>query len=294
MPILVPSKINLYLKVTGRRADGYHELSTLFLPLAEPHDVIDLKFNPGGGLRVTSNSAAIPADADNLAGKAALLYANEAHLPPDWHLHIVKNIPVAAGMGGGSTDAAGVLRLLNDHYGCFKRQRLREMALRLGADVPFFITPAPTWSDGIGETVVRTLAPPVHLPLLLIEPGFPVSARWAYEHLTPEAIGPGAPEAPERLDAALAAEDWAEAARWLHNDLEAALWTKFPLLEMLREFAQTHGALAVHVSGSGPTLYALFAAPEALRTAQEAGRAAFPEVNFRVAAVWRQMGGYDN
>ena len=148
-----PGKINLYLKVTGRRENGYHELESLFLPLTSPADdiAIDCDMLPGA-ITVGTSDMMIPGGLKNIAGKAADLWAKKTGTVPHWDINIAKNIPVAAGMGGGSSDAAAVLKLLNDHAGKpLNDTELRSAALELGADVPFFLDPRPAIMTGIGE-----------------------------------------------------------------------------------------------------------------------------------------------
>ncbi len=266
-----PAKINLFLEVTRRWEDGYHELRTLFWPLPGLCDRVEIDFNAGPGLRVDCGTAPLPADADNLAGRAALEFAKAAQLDPDWRITVTKNIPIAAGLGGGSSDAAAVLRLLNSRYQALDGAALRRIALSLGADVPFFLAPSPALAGGVGEQLEPLHAPPKLPPLLVIAPDFPVSARWAYTHLAPEHLGrrPGV----DRLIAALRAGDAATAGTELYNALGFALFDKFPLLRLIRERARRAGASGVEITGSGPTLFAL--APD-------------PAVTGRIAAELRK------
>ena len=227
----VPGKVNLYLKVTGKRPDGYHELSTLFLPLSAPADEVTLEAGPPG-IELASD---FRAEGDNLMLRAARRYAERAGLEPAWRLTLVKNIPVAAGLGGGSADAAAVLRLLNDRYRALDPASLAALAAELGADVPFFLDPVAAMASGIGDRLSPLgSAPP--LPLVLVNPRFPVSARWAYRALDPARIGRDETGRPERLVEAVKRGDPAAVAAELFNDLAPALYRKFPLLRELRDF----------------------------------------------------------
>ncbi|MFA7231232.1 MAG: 4-(cytidine 5'-diphospho)-2-C-methyl-D-erythritol kinase, partial [Victivallaceae bacterium] len=132
-----PSKINLLLKVTGRRADGYHELNTLFVPLKTPSDTITLEFSLDNGVSVDCSDESVPSGKDNICAQAANAYAEKTGISPGWKIHIDKHIPVAAGMGGGSSDAAAVLNLLNNHYRKLSPSELAKLAVAIGADVPF-------------------------------------------------------------------------------------------------------------------------------------------------------------
>lgn len=251
------SKLNLFLKVTARRPDGYHELETLFLPLSYPADVITVDYDGAPGIRVTSSLPGLPENLENLAGRAALAYAEAAGILPSWTIHIEKVIPVAAGMGGGSSDAGAVLRRLNGHFKALPENELARLALTLGADVPFFLYPHVSVATGVGEVfrpVEGMVSPP---PLLVVNPNFPVSAKWAYTHLDPARIGNGDREKLEKLVRGLREGDAAMVAGNLHNDLAFALYEKFPLLRMLRDTMKEAGALNAEITGSGPTLYAV-------------------------------------
>jgi 4-diphosphocytidyl-2-C-methyl-D-erythritol kinase len=261
-----PAKINLQLKVTARRPDGYHELQISFLPLWELYDVIELEFRRGC-LRVHCPGSDIPEDGDNLCGKAARAYGNASNIPPEWIFTIRKHIPVAAGLGGGSSDAAAVLRLLNRHYGALTEPELRTLAAGLGADVPFFLNPCPASATGIGENLTPFDFRLPDLPLLLVNPAFPVSAAWAYRNLDPARIGPGAPFRGGSLD---------EIAGQMQNDLEPAVLAKFPLLRLIWRAMLEQGAAAALMSGSGPTMFALCADAEHLARMRRYFESEFP------------------
>ena len=272
-----PAKVNLFLKVTGRRTDGYHLLRTLFLPFAGVADELTLTDGPAG-VRCSVGGAEIP---DNLVCRAAAAYAERAGIAPAWDFSLAKKIPLAAGLGGGSSDAAGALKLLNARYGCFSPAELASIAVGIGADVPFFLDPRPAWATGIGEEF-RYLEGAAALPLVVVNPGFPVSAKWAYTHLDPARIGPADENAAAELERALLAGDARGIAARLHNDLEYALYGKFPLLAILREFMLEHGALGVLVSGSGSSLFGVCAAASAGRELAAALETAFPDETLRI------------
>ena len=169
-----------------------------------------------------------------------------------------KVLPVAAGVGGGSSDAAAVLRLLDQLYGKLTETELAEIAVTLGADVPFFLTRRPMRATGIGEKLTDFVIPGKMPEILLVFPGFPVSAKWGYSALDPAHIG---------TDAGVDENDFAEAfdhpenADWeylVRNDLAFALWDKFPLCRLLKQFMLENGAWCAQISGSGSSLFALF------------------------------------
>ncbi len=251
------SKLNLYLKVVALRPDHYHELNTLFLPLARPADEIVIDYNANSGIHVSCSQAQLPKDLDNLAGRAALAYADATGITPSWLIRIEKRIPIAAGMGGGSSNAGTVLRMLNEHFDLVSPRDLVQLALTLGADVPFFLHPGVAIGSGIGEKLRRVdgmISPP---PLLLVNPRFPVSAKWAYMHLNPAQMGVDDEKKLARLIEGLRVGDPQLVAENLHNDLSFALYEKFPLLRMLRKLMLESGALGVEITGSGPTLFAV-------------------------------------
>ncbi len=255
--VLCPAKVNLYLRVLGRRPDGYHELVTVMQPLSLADE---LTVSPGGrGISLECDAPELPAGEANLVWQAALRFGEAAGRELGVHLSLRKRIPVAAGLGGGSSDAAGALLALNAAYGePLPMARLHQLASRLGADVPFFLRRQPAVGRGIGTTLAPISLPPYWY--LLLNPGLPLSTRWVYENLDLKQLTSGPehdtwdPEHPER---------------WVANDLAAVALKRFPELgDILKRLGQL-GARAQGVSGSGPTVFGLFATLEAAR---EAGR----------------------
>ncbi len=255
-----PSKINLYLRVTGRRENGYHELETLFYPLSAPCDTVTLETDTAGQGGMIASVPGVPCDRSNLCMKALDAFCHAAGLDPaPFTVRLEKHIPVAAGMGGGSSDAAAVLRLMQQKYpGALTQKEVHGIAARLGADVPFFLQPVPSVATGIGENLTPVHGLPEKLPVLIAAPCFPVSAKWAYRNRI--AVPDREQDQTELADltAALKKEDYRTAAALMRNDLSAAVMKKFPLLQMLEKALLTTGALRVMVSGSGPTLFALY------------------------------------
>ena len=252
------SKVNLTLAVTARRPDGYHDLDSLFYPFRAPSDEIGIEDAPSG-VAIVCDDPGVPTEPEkNLCGKAVFAYCKAAGMPlPGLTIRLKKNIPVAAGMGGGSADGATVLRLLQDKYGALTAAQLEEAAFSLGADVPFFLNPRPSYVTGAGEHHVPVEGLPERLPILLAAPQFPVSAAWAYGHMD-LAKAVSEPPATHDLIEALRSRDYESAAQFMRNDLEHALFVKYPLLVLLRTFLLEHGALRAMISGSGPTMLALF------------------------------------
>src|SRR5258708_34872506 len=178
---LAPAKINVYLRIIGRRSDGYHLLDSLMIPVSL-YDEIQVRIDEGSdGIALTCSDPAIPADETNLAYRAAALLCHECAVTPTIRLSLHKRIPAGAGLGGGSSNAAAVLKSLNTLLTLgLSEERLCQLGARLGADVPFFIPCRPARVEGIGE--ILTLVPPLsHRWLVLVIPPFGVSTPWAYQ-----------------------------------------------------------------------------------------------------------------
>ncbi len=255
------SKINLVLNVKSERPDGYHELDTLFYPLRHPADEVSLSFE-GEGLAIRCTHPDVPLEpSKNLCGKAVLTYCAAAGIPvPDCVIAIEKNIPCAGGMAGGSTDAAAVLRLMQEKYGLLTESVLAETAKTLGADVPFFLDPVPSRAAGIGEKLIRYPEIKTVLPLVIAAPDFPISAKWAYQHWDESCAL--RPDAAEKCVEALRNQDLQGVAEHIGNSLAPAAFAKFPLLAMLKKSFLKQGALCAELSGSGPAVFALFESRE--------------------------------
>lgn len=267
--IAAPAKINLGLRVMRRRADGYHELESLFLPL-DLADEIRLEAAAAPRARVELHLAqpapAVPADAENLAARAARAFLEAAGLGARVEIELTKRTPVAAGLGGGSSDAGAVLRALAERFpDALAPEALAALALELGADVPFFLDPRPCWVRGVGERLESVGGLP-SLALVLANPGFPLATAEVYRAF--DALHPGwsRPESPARD---LAPPDPSELAGWVENDLAGAALRLCPAIGRLRERLRALGALAVGMSGSGATVFGVFANAGAARGALE-------------------------
>ncbi len=260
---LCPAKVNLYLQVLGRRADGYHDLVTVMQPLSLADE---LTVTPGGdAIRLTCDHPDLACGPENLVYGAALGFQEAAGIKVAAHLDLRKRIPVAAGLGGGSSDAAGALKALNHLYGSpLAETQLQVLAAGLGADVPFFLGQGPAVGRGTGTELSPMALPPYHY--LLLNPGVSLSTRWVYENLDLDRL---------TKDAATAAWDPEHPERWVKNDLGEVAIRRLPeLAELLERLRQT-GALTQSVSGSGPTIFGLFATWEAAKEAARALRQSF-------------------
>lgn len=254
-------KINLRLKVTGKRQDKLHDLSSCFLRLDEPGDRLTLSISGTPGIDLSVPDFPELAGKNNLVYKAAELFAARSGIVPAWHIVLEKRVPIAAGLGGGSADAGGMLALLNRIYRSFSPEDLASLAFSLGADVPFFLNERSAWVTGAGEFFEYPENLPELPEILIVNPGFPVSAGWAYTHLAKELISADDLKYHDEFFSGKI-KNYAEFCR---NDLAPAIFDKFPLLRMIREHLAACGALAVQVSGSGPSLFALFESDAAKR-----------------------------
>ena len=262
MKILSPAKINLFLQVTGKRPDGYHELFSLMCCL-DLFDVIYLQFS-GRRIELVSDCLQIPLDETNIAHKAATLFLKKLDITDGLSIRIDKRIPVAAGLGGGSSNAASVLTGLNQHYGFpFSPNELMSMGLEIGADVPFFLFQKPAFPSGVGE---KLEAYPGSLPfhILLLNPGVEVHTAEVFRNLNLRLT-----KCKKIITKPSLKQSGFDVSLHLCNDLETVTISKYPVIESLKKQLISHGALGALMSGSGPTVFGLFSDP---RTADEARR----------------------
>lgn len=255
-----PCKVNLILNILGKRPDGFHELETVMHPV----NVCDeLSFARGGsGVQLTCSHPELPVDSRNLVFRAATAFLAEAKISDGVRLHLEKRIPMAAGLGGGSGNAATTLLGLNALFGNpLSAGQLQTLAAALGSDVPFFLQTKPALAVGRGEQV-QSLEPFACLrgtAILLVHPGFGISTPWAYKELArfPAALN-GERGRAQRLVTTLREKNLAAAGKDFYNSLEAPALEKFPVLALYQEFFREHGAAVSLMSGSGSTTFAIF------------------------------------
>ena len=264
------AKLNLTLDILGRRPDGYHELRSV-MQLTSLSDEVELDVGTGEDWKLECDAPGIPTDGTNLAWKAAGLYRERAGIASGVEITLVKRIPVAAGLGGGSSDAAAVLKLMQRRFNALAPEELDALAVKIGADVPFFLRCVPAIGRGVGERLEAVPEIPARLPLLIAAPLFPVSAAWSYRHRNHAAAHADTRSLTELL-AALRESDFARAVPLLRNDLEYAVLEKFPLLAILKRKLEMENN-RVMVSGSGPTLFVFYESFEARERALKSVRA---------------------
>ncbi len=261
--IAAPAKINLSLKILHRRADGYHQLESLMQKL-ELADVLHVS-RTDAGVSLLCPDSDLPADETNLAWQAAASFLAFTGIKAGVDLLLEKHIPVAAGLGGGSSDAAAVLLALNQLFVTnLSAKDLLHLAIPLGADVPFFMRENnAAWARGVGEL----LTPADNLPpcwIVLVNPGFKVATKWVYENYALTSLGNPYKLAPgQNCSFGSDMADSSALAEVLHdrvfNDLESVTIKKYPELDSIKKDLLADAALCALMSGSGPTVFGIFA-----------------------------------
>ena len=254
-----PGKVNLLLNILGKRADGFHELETVLQPVS-CFDKLAFE-RGGGGIQLSCSEKNLPTDSQNLVHRAAAIFLSAAKISGGVKIHLEKKIPLAAGLGGGSGNAATTLLALNELYEQpLSNSKLGELAASLGSDVPFFLQNQPALATGRGEKIqplehFKTLRGKA---FLLIHPGFGISTPWAYQNLArfPDALNGRAGRA-QKLISKLQTGDLRAASAEFYNSLEAPAFNKFPVLALYQAFLRENGALAALMSGSGSTTFAI-------------------------------------
>lgn len=246
-----PAKVNYRLDVLGKRPDGYHELR-MIMQRVDLCDDIDIALSETPGVRVICGKAGVPDGPGNIAWKAADILLKLSGREVGIDISITKKIPVAAGLGGGSSDAATVLMGVNELLELgLSDERLMEIGVKLGADVPFFIYKKTAVAEGIGDKLTA-LAEVPSLWVVLVNPGIHVSTAWVYQNLQLTGTRSAAilPVSYGSLD---------DICAILSNDLEPVTFKRFPAVSDLKEMLIAAGAHGSLMSGSGSTVFGLFA-----------------------------------
>lgn len=249
------AKINLGLDVLGKREDGYHEVRMVMQTIGI-YDRLILTKIPEEEIHITSNLAFLPVNENNLIYKAIKLLKDEYHFPGGVSVDLNKFIPVAAGMAGGSTDAASTMFGVNRLFGLnLSMGKMMELGVRLGADVPYCVMRGTALAEGIGEKLTR-ITPVPHMWILIAKPQINVSTRLVYEQLD---MG-GIQKHPDidGIIRAIEAQDVVRIAQSMGNVLENVTVPLYPVIETIKQDMLSHGAINAMMSGSGPTVFGIF------------------------------------
>lgn len=267
--LAAPAKINLHLHIKGIREDGYHELRTLFYPVYGLYDTIRIESSHDDHMYMRCPENPELETSDNLIYKAWKAYGEATGFQPGLFVTLTKKTPMGGGLGGGSSDAAALLRWLNENADAkaLSAQKLNALAAKLGADVPFFLTDGPAWACGIGEQLTPAEVDLAGMTILLAFPNIHIDTAWAFkrwdeinrsqhaeERLTTSDLGNKNPSLVSPKD--------------IVNDFESVVFEKHPILRTIKETLIIQGASAAAMSGSGASLFGLY------RSRQSAEKAA--------------------
>lgn len=252
--IKAPAKINAGLFITSKRDDGFHNIETIFYPVAGLYDTLSLKV--ADSFSFSTDSPGLSSDTgSNLVVKAARLFAARTGSENfiSFRTHLIKRIPMGAGLGGGSSDAAAMLLALNElNGGIFDQAGLREMGLQLGSDVPFFIKPGPLFASGRGEIFEECRLRLDSSFILIVNPGIHISTPWAYKNCRPS----HAPFDLRKLTSLRLKRKQYKTDTL--NDFERIVFPEYPLIQRIKETMLQNGAYTANMSGSGSSVFGLF------------------------------------
>ena len=274
-------KLNLTLDVLGKRPDGYHELEMVMISVSLA-DELTLELGAGEDWSVTCDRPGIPDGPDNLCWRAARAYCDAAGLDPmGLRISVKKNVPAQAGMAGGSSDAAAVLRALNRHYGRFSEEALLEIGLSVGSDVPYCLYGGVALARGRGEILSRLPDLPGELWFVLAKPEFSVSTPALFREIDAAGVT-SRPDTPAMLRA-LENRDRNAIGAALQNAFEPLVAQRFPIVETLRKVMLAHEALGARLTGTGSVVYGLFCSQFKAAAAALELRELCPEVHIVTA-----------
>lgn len=259
------AKINLGLDVIRRREDGYHEVK-MIMQTVSLYDVLTFE-KAAAGITVTTDKDELPGDENNLVYKAAKLLTETYRVKEGVRIELRKNIPMAAGMAGGSTDAAAVFHGMNELFGLgMTEQEMCGLAVKIGADVPYCIQGGTALAEGIGEILTKLPDLP-DCPLLIAKPDIEVSTKYVYENLHAEELR----RHPDMDGMRKAAEngDLAGITKRMENVLEMVTIEKYPVIREIKDFMKGNGARNALMSGSGPTVFGVYESEEKAEAARK-------------------------
>ena len=266
LTISTPAKINFGLSIGPKRKDGYHPISTLFIPITL-YDTIELTVTSEPGITLSCFNPDVPNNSSNLCWKAAKLLLDQSEQLSGIHINLGKKIPVGAGLGGGSSDAAAVIKGLSQLIpGQFTQYQLTELAVKLGADIPFFLKNTPCSATGIGE-ILAPMMFPWKCKILLVIPPFLISTADAYN-----ALDKGRTDQSSLIDYAQelrSLQNLNDAQNTFCNDFETILCSHYPELSIIKNSLLELDANYAALTGSGSAIYGMFTKAHA---AQEAAK----------------------
>ena len=261
-------KINLGLDVVRKREDGYHEVR-MIMQTVRVYDKIDLVRSEQPGIRLETNLYYLPDNENNLGYRAAKLLMDEFGVTEGVEIKMKKFIPVAAGMAGGSSDAAAVLFGVNKMFSLgLTTEQLMDRGVKIGADVPYCVMRGTALSEGIGEILTPLPVPP-QCQVLIAKPGISVSTKFVYENLHANELRPEQHPDIDGMMEAIKQKDLYGIADRFGNVLENVTIPAYPVIQEIKDLMLEQGAIGALMSGSGPTVFGLFTNPKAAAKAHE-------------------------
>ena len=266
MKLRALAKINLGLDVTGKREDGYHEVR-MVMQTIQMYDQLEIKESKEPGIRLTTNLPFLPCNDGNLVYKAAKILMDEFDIRQGVDMNLTKFIPVAAGMAGGSSDAAAALVGINRIFKLgLSQKELMDRAVNIGADVPYCVMRGTALAEGIGEKLTRITQVPDCF-VLIGKPGINVSTKAAYESLQLDKIS-SHPDI-DGMIGDIERGDLLAMTQKMGNVFEPGIIEKYPVIGEIKALMESHGALKAMMSGSGPTVFGIFDDREKMEAAAE-------------------------
>ena len=248
-------KLNLSLDIVGKREDGYH-LVCMVMQTVDLYDELTIQKTDKPGIQLTTDRPDLPTNEDNLIYKAAKLLFDEFQIKGGVSIHLKKQIPIAAGMAGGSADCAATLLGINTLFDLkLTEQDLQKRAVTMGADIPYCIMGGTALSEGIGE-VLTPISPVPDCHVLLVKPNIDISTKWVYQTLRWNTLT-SHPDTKKMLSA-LEAQSLSEVSATMENVLETVTIPAYPVIASIKEKLLSLGAINSMMSGSGPTVFGLF------------------------------------
>ncbi len=248
-----PAKVNFGLRILSKRKDSFHNLETIFCPV-KLYDEVKMNISPAakGSISVKTNAGSALEGRKNICYRAAEMFLKEFNVTENYRIaiSIKKNIPHGAGLGGGSSDAAAVLKMLAKYFRLSANPKLSKLALALGSDVPFFLTGKPAYATGRGEKLVLLPRFRIKGKILLVNPGIHISTPWAFKELSVRKSKRAMLKGIKNFDPA--------EPKLMINDFERVVFKKYPEIENLKLDMIAFGAEYALMSGSGSTVYGMF------------------------------------